>query len=160
MRSMAASQRFLFVVLCVLLLAFAGIGTIQYRQFQDLQRSTSQGEDNVMWNYFQLYNEALRFQSSLLHESQPTFQLRYDILVSRMDSVLESKDCSLLQQTEIYQQASKAIRSYISLADIWLGRKPPSRSTILPIRSCANNSPPCSPAPSADPGGEPAGDPV
>ncbi|HHQ4442074.1 TPA: ATP-binding protein [Aeromonas veronii] len=121
MRSMAASQRFLFVVLCVLLLAFAGIGTIQYRQFQDLQRSTSQGEDNVMWNYFQLYNEALRFQSSLLHESQPTFQLRYDILVSRMDLVLESKDRSLLQQTEIYQQASKAIRSYISLADIWLG---------------------------------------
>ncbi|MGL5556664.1 MAG: hybrid sensor histidine kinase/response regulator, partial [Aeromonas veronii] len=110
MRSMAASQRFLFVVLCVLLLAFAGIGTIQYRQFQDLQRSTSQGEDNVMWNYFQLYNEALRFQSSLLHESQPTFQLRYDILVSRMDLVLESKDRSLLQQTEIYQQASKAIR--------------------------------------------------
>ncbi|CAJ1848237.1 Sensor histidine kinase RcsC [Aeromonas jandaei] len=121
MRSMAASQRFLFVVLCVLLLAFAGIGTIQYRQFQDLERSTSQGEDNVMWNYFQLYNEALRFQSSLLHEPQTTFQLRYDILVSRMDLVLESKDRSLLQQTEIYQQASKAIRSYISLADIWLG---------------------------------------
>ncbi|VXA78880.1 MULTISPECIES: ATP-binding protein [Aeromonas] len=121
MRSMAASQRFLFVVLCVLLLAFAGIGTIQYRQFQDLQRSTSQGEDNVMWNYFQLYNEALRFQSSLLHEPQPSFQLRYDILVSRMDLVLESKDRNLLQQTEIYQQASKAIRHYISLADIWLG---------------------------------------
>ncbi|WP_421261430.1 ATP-binding protein [Aeromonas jandaei] len=121
MRSMAASQRFLFVVLCVLLLAFAGIGTIQYRQFQDLERSTSQGEDNVMWNYFQLYNEALRFQSSLLHEPQTTFQLRYDILVSRMDLVLESKDRSLLQQTQIYQQASKAIRSYISLADIWLG---------------------------------------
>ncbi|MBL0628139.1 ATP-binding protein [Aeromonas jandaei] len=121
MRSMAASQRFLFVVLCVLLLAFAGIGTIQYRQFQDLERSTSQGEDNVMWNYFQLYNEALRFQSSLLHEPQTTFQLRYDILVSRMDLVLESKDRNLLQQTAIYQQASKAIRSYISLADIWLG---------------------------------------
>ena len=138
MRSMAASQRFLFVVLCVLLLAFAGIGTIQYRQFQDLQRSTSQGEDNVMWNYFQLYNEALRFQSSLLHESQPIFQLRYDILVSRMDLVLESKDRSLLQQAKPFDPTS-----------LWRisgsARKPPSRSTILPIRSCANSLPPCSP---------------
>lgn len=128
MRSMAASQRFLFVVLCVLLLAFAGIGTIQYRQFQDLQRSTSQGEDNVMWNYFQLYNEALRFQSALLHDPQPTFQLRYDILVSRMDLVLESKDRSLLQQTAIYQQASKAMRHYVALADLWLG---PQRERTL-----------------------------
>ena len=121
MRSMAASQRSLFVVLCVLLLAFAGIGTIQYRQFQDLQRSTSQGEDNVMWNYFQLYNEALRFQNALRHDSQAKFQLRYDILVSRMELVLESKDRNLLQQTPIYQQASKGIRRYIALADLWLG---------------------------------------
>lgn len=130
MRAMAASQRFLLVVLCVLLLAFAGIGTIQYRQFQDLERSSSQGEDNVMWNYFQLYNEALRFQNALLHESQPTFQLRYDILVSRMNLALESKDRNLLQQTEIYQQASKAMRHYISLADIWLG--PDSAKTLDP----------------------------
>ncbi|PTT46917.1 ATP-binding protein [Aeromonas sp. HMWF014] len=121
MRSIAASQRSLFVVLCVLLLAFAGIGTIQYRQFQDLHRSTTQGEDNVMWNYFQLYNEALRFQNSLQHDSQAKFQLRYDIMVSRMDLILESKDRSLLQETQIYQQASKAILSYIALADIWLG---------------------------------------
>ena len=116
---MAANQRFLFIVLCVLLLAFAGIGTIQYRQFQDLERSTSQGEDNVMWNYFQLYNEALRFHNSLLNDSQPQFQLRYDILVSRMNLVLESKDRSLLQQTDVYQEASKAIRYYIFLADTW-----------------------------------------
>lgn len=121
MRSLAASQRFLAVVLCVLLLAFAGIGTIQYRQFQDLQRSTSQGEDNVMWNYFQLYNEALRFQNSLRHEPQAKYQLRYDILVSRMDLILQSKDRSLLQQTAIYQQASMGIRHYIALADRWLG---------------------------------------
>lgn len=121
MRSLAASQRFLAVVLCVLLLAFAGIGTIQYRQFQDLQRSTSQGEDNVMWNYFQLYNEALRFQNSLRHEPQAKYQLRYDILVSRMDLILQSKDRSLLQQTAIYQQASTGIRHYIALADRWLG---------------------------------------
>ncbi|QNF18112.1 response regulator [Aeromonas jandaei] len=124
MRSMAANQRFLFIVLCVLLLAFAGIGTIQYRQFQDLERSTSQGEDNVMWNYFQLYNEALRFHNSLLNDSQPQFQLRYDILVSRMNLVLESKDRSLLQQTDVYQEASKAIRYYIFLADTWLGPAP------------------------------------
>ncbi|MGS3184437.1 ATP-binding protein [Aeromonas taiwanensis] len=121
MKSMAASQRSLLVVLCVLLLAFAGISTIQYRQFQELPRSTSQGEDNVMWNYFQLYNEALRFQNALRHDSQAKFQLRYDILVSRMDLVLESKDRNLLQHTPIYQQASKEMRRFTALADLWLG---------------------------------------
>nr|WP_236590718.1 ATP-binding protein [Aeromonas hydrophila] len=121
MQSMAASQRSLFVVLCILLLAFAGIGTVQYRQFQDLPHSTSQGEDNVMWNYFQLYNEALRFQNSLKNEPQAKFQLRYEILVSRIELVLESKDRNLLQHTQIYQQASKEMLRFIALADIWLG---------------------------------------
>ncbi|BEE09436.1 hypothetical protein VAWG005_22480 [Aeromonas dhakensis] len=121
MQSMAASQRSLFVVLCVLLLAFAGIGTVQYRRFEELQHSTSQGEDNVMWNYFQLYNEALRFQNALKNEPRVKFQLKYDILVSRIELVLESKDRNLLQHTQIYQQASKEMRRFIALADLWLG---------------------------------------
>ncbi|PJG60773.1 ATP-binding protein [Aeromonas cavernicola] len=123
MRPMAASQRFLFVVLSVLLFAFAGIGTIQYRQLDDLQRSSSQGEDNIMWNYFQLYNEALRFQNALQTEAQHKLQLRYDIMVSRMTLALESKDRTLLQQTDIYPRANKAIRYFINQADIWLGPK-------------------------------------
>ena len=52
---------------------------------------------------------------------QPRFQLRYDIPGQPHGLVLESKDRNLLQQTEIYQQASKAIHYYIALADIWLG---------------------------------------
>lgn len=137
MQSMAASQRFLLGVLGVLLLAFVSIGTVQYRQFQDLHRSTSQGEDNVMWSYFQLYNEALRFQSSLTHDPAPKQQLRYDILVSRMDLVLESKDRNLLQHTTIYQQSSKAMLHFMAHADRWLGQgeveplNPAARTALL-----------------------------
>ncbi|MGL4929833.1 MAG: hypothetical protein ACRC4H_06780, partial [Plesiomonas sp.] len=63
---MRTNYRLLVVICLVLLGSFFSIAFIQYRQFDDLKRTASIGDDNLMWTYFQLQNEFYRLQYQLL----------------------------------------------------------------------------------------------
>ncbi|MGL6295963.1 MAG: hypothetical protein ACRC3K_06080, partial [Plesiomonas sp.] len=62
---MKTNYRLLIVICLVLLGTFISIASIQYKQFDDLRKSASIGDDNLMWTYFQLQNEYYRLQYQL-----------------------------------------------------------------------------------------------
>ncbi|QFI54164.1 response regulator [Aeromonas simiae] len=124
---MSPSRRFLVIIVLVLVSALLGIGSVQYRQFIDLQANANQGDDSIMWNYSQLYNEALRFQNSLLlwHPgASERLQLRYDIFASRVDLAFTGRDRRLLSDAPLFGEVVNVVRGYVAMADVWLGPQP------------------------------------
>ncbi|MHA7001261.1 response regulator [Aeromonas schubertii] len=110
-------QRTLIGSILVLILAMVGITLVQYHQLGDLERYSSQGEDNVMWNYFQLYNEGLRLQYDIERKGDEEVLLRYGIFVSRIDLIYQSRDRHIMQHTEAYLAAIPALRRFVEEAD-------------------------------------------
>ena len=128
--SLSPSRRFLAIIVVVLAGALGGIGTVQYRQFVDLNRSTSLGNDSVMWNYAQLYSESLRLQNALMlwqPGSDSQLQLRYDIFASRVDLAFTGRDRQLLSDSPLFQEVVHVMHGYMAMADVWLGVKPEAR---------------------------------
>lgn len=127
---MRTNYRLLVVICLVLLGSFFSIAFIQYRQFDDLKRTASIGDDNLMWTYFQLQNEFYRLQYQLLNvqnengsaSSMQALQLRYDTFVSRINLALHGSDSrEILNGQPIYQQIKHELPAFIAYADTILG---------------------------------------
>ncbi|WP_043158232.1 response regulator [Aeromonas diversa] len=110
-------RRTLIGSVLVLILAMVGIALVQFHQLRDLERYSSQGEDNVMWNYFQLYNEGLRLQFDVESKSDEAVLLRYSIFVSRIELIYQSRDRLIMQHTPAYQAAIPALQRFVDEAD-------------------------------------------
>ncbi|PVU65854.1 hybrid sensor histidine kinase/response regulator [Plesiomonas shigelloides] len=127
---MRTNYRLLVVICLVLLGSFFSIAFIQYRQFDDLKRTASIGDDNLMWTYFQLQNEFYRLQFQLLKvqtedgspDAMQALQLRYDTFVSRINLALHGSDSrEILNGQPIYQQIKHELPKFIAYADTILG---------------------------------------
>ncbi|MGL4416579.1 MAG: histidine kinase dimerization/phospho-acceptor domain-containing protein, partial [Plesiomonas shigelloides] len=127
---MRTNYRLLVVICLVLLGSFFSIAFIQYRQFDDLKRTASIGDDNLMWTYFQLQNEFYRLQYQLLKvqneqgspDAMQALQLRYDTFVSRINLALHGSDSrEILNGQPIYQQIKHELPKFIAYADTILG---------------------------------------
>ncbi|MGL4905199.1 MAG: hypothetical protein ACRC38_00265, partial [Plesiomonas sp.] len=127
---MKTNYRLLIVICLVLLGTFISIASIQYKQFDDLRKSASIGDDNLMWTYFQLQNEYYRLQYQLLKvesengsaSSMRALQLRYDTFVSRIGLALHGSDSrEILVDQPIYHQIKKELPAFIDYADTFLG---------------------------------------
>lgn len=123
----SSSRRFLIIIVLVLISAMVGIGAVQYRQFADLQANANQGDDSIMWNYSQLYNETLRLQNALLQwrpGRDAALQLRYDIFASRVDLALMGRDRRLLAHLPLFGEVRDVLHAFITMGDHWLGPTP------------------------------------
>ncbi|MGL5006725.1 MAG: response regulator [Plesiomonas sp.] len=127
---MKTNYRLLVVICLVLLGTFISIASVQYKQFDDLKKSASIGDDNLMWTYFQLQNEYYRLQYQLLKvesengsaSSMRALQLRYDTFISRIGLALHSSDSrEILVDQPIYHQIKKELPNFIYYADTLLG---------------------------------------
>lgn len=123
-----------------LLVAFAAIAGVQYRQVQLLANDVRWEGDNRVWGYFQLESEFLHFQRVLeLAAAAPAaadaerLRLRFEILASRVPLVDPARSQSVLPVSTDALAVLPALQQFIQEADPWLAEHAEQPITDAPL---------------------------
>ncbi|MCP5284553.1 MAG: response regulator [Burkholderiaceae bacterium] len=123
-----------------LLVAFAAIAGVQYRQVQLLATDVRWEGDNRVWGYFQLESEFLHFQRVLeLAAAAPAaadaerLRLRFEILASRLPLVDPARSQSVLPVSAHALAVLPALQQFIADADPWLAEQSEQAITDAPL---------------------------
>ena len=123
--------RWIAAIVVVLLLAFATVAGLQWRQFSLLNSTVLYEGDNIVWSFFQLESEYLKLRNVLrdaLREPErldrDTLQSRYDIFVSRIALVETRRTSRLMEVKPIQTDTVARVRDFVTAADVYLGQAP------------------------------------
>ncbi len=114
----------------LLFCAFIGLGWVQYKQFDDIRRLASVGENGLVWGYWKLFAEYNRLQQALDHllrepnpgnEAWDNLELRYEIFASRIQVLDQHVNQRLLVQYADIRPAHNQFKQFIETADLILG---------------------------------------
>ncbi len=130
---MPRSQRLLRLLIASLVLVYAAIGVLQYRQYRALDDVMRRGDINALWTFAQLNVEYERLDHALNgHLLDPAamphgqLQLRYDVFVSRVGAIDSGTAYQLMHEDSSYQQGMGELKSFISAGDRLLGPNAPA----------------------------------
>jgi two-component system, sensor histidine kinase len=123
--------RWIVAIVIVLMLAFATVGGLQWRQFSLLNGTVLYEGDNIVWSFFQLESEYLKLRNVLrdtLREPErlerEVLQTRYDIFVSRIPLVESRRTSRLMDVKPIQTDTIARVRDFVTVADVYLGPTP------------------------------------
>ncbi len=118
------SKYLLRFIVAGLLLVYAAIGLIQYRQVQSIEDIMRLGDVNALWTFLQLDIEVQRLDSALADfQTEPTadrlgdMQLRYDIFVSRIGTVEQGTPKRLMDDEPSYHDTVDLLHQLIDRGD-------------------------------------------
>ncbi|WP_174875134.1 response regulator [Vogesella oryzae] len=107
--------------------AMITVGSLYYKQRTVMQRVATLGEDNVVWVYTQLgidYHRAIGAARLAVATNDPAdldeLQLRYEILVSRINILAQYRFAPLLHDTRWHSTQIAALRKMIAHTDAML----------------------------------------
>ncbi len=142
---MSRSKRLLGLLIASLVLAYATIGVLQYRQYRALDDVMRRGDINALWAFAQLNVEYERFDHALnaylldaTTMPHAQLQLRYDVFVSRIGAVSSGTASTLMRDDPAYQQGMKDLMALTALGDRVLGpngASSPSRQMLEDLRA-------------------------
>jgi len=118
-------QRTLRAVGAALLVAFAAVGWVQYRQVALLSGSVRYDSDYLVWAFYQVDTELLelrRLVGEALHVGPDTERLRrnYEIFASRVPLIEESRTGDWFKLGPTHAPVLAALKGFIEAADPWL----------------------------------------
>src|SRR5690606_26444859 len=122
-------RRMLSALGVLLFSAFIGIGWVQYKQFDDIRRLASVGENGLVWGYWKLFAEYNRLHQALDHlinEASPdpqawdNLELRYEIFASRIQVLDLHTNQHLLAEYVDFKPAHTQLKQFIEYADLIL----------------------------------------
>ncbi len=126
------TKRWLWVIVAVLLGAFATVAAVQWRQLSMLDATVTYKGDNIVWGFFQLETEYLKLRGALrdadhdaAHLDRDALQTRYDIFASRVALVDPQRVAPYLAPQPIQTQAVAQLQQFLKECDQWLGPDAP-----------------------------------
>jgi two-component system, sensor histidine kinase len=122
------AKRWLWIIVTVLMAAFATVATVQWRQLRLLDASVIYEGDNIVWSFFQLESEYLKLRNTLrdidrspASLDREALQTRYDILVSRVALVEPERTQRHMQSQPIQTETVAQLHAFVAAADEFLG---------------------------------------
>jgi len=126
----AQTRRWLWLIVAVLVAAFATVAGLQWQQFSLLNGSLRYESDNVVWTFFQLEVEYLKLRDTLrdidrdpARLDRDALQIRYDIFVSRVALVDAKLTTAAIATKPIQTETVANVQSFIGAADVFLGTR-------------------------------------
>ena len=133
-----AENRWLLAIGSGLVLAFAAIGWVQYRQVTLLSDNVRYEGDNLAWSFFQLESEAMQLRD-LLREGLRyperadlgALRERFEIFASRVPLVSVDRTAPYADMGPAHPRTVAAMKAFIDHHDRLLGEQ----STLVPSRA-------------------------
>jgi hypothetical protein len=132
-KSLQGSRRWLIMISAVLVLAFAGVAWIQSRSIEFLRGSVEYKGGSIVWSFFQLEAEYLRFREALRRvrlepatTSLEQVQLRYEVFVSRVSNISAKESGSISQLGGEGQRVMAQLDALVAETDKVLAQDIPS----------------------------------
>ena len=122
------TKRWLWVIVAVLLGAFATVAAVQWRQLSMLDASVSYRGDNIVWSFFQLEAEFLKLRGLLRDADRDpatmdrdALQTRYDIFASRVALVDPQRTAPYLTPQPAQTRTFEQLQQFLAAADLTFG---------------------------------------
>jgi len=128
---MRSNKNLLYLIIGTLVVAYLSIATVQYRQFQNMKMVMQRGDTNALWNFLQIDVEYQRLELALQQQqSAPSqaaledAQLRYEIFVSRINTVNTGTPRTLLNNEPLYEATMLQLKQFIAESDLLMPTGP------------------------------------
>ena len=125
------TKRWIWLIVAILLAAFAGVGAVQWQQLQLLNSTVLYDSDNIVWSFYQVEHELIRLQHALAdaardpgNPDRQALQLRYDVFVSRLSDVEPERTGRHFASAPIQTEMVARLRAFVADADAYLGPAP------------------------------------
>ena len=125
------TKRWIWLIVAILLAAFAGVGAVQWQQLQLLNSMVLYDSDNIVWNFYQVEHELTRLQHALAdasrdpdHLDREALQLRYDVFVSRLSHIEPERTERHFASAPIQTDMVARLHAFVAYADAYLGPAP------------------------------------
>jgi signal transduction histidine kinase/CheY-like chemotaxis protein len=124
----------------VLVVTLAGVGVVQWRQFQVLNHSVQYQGDYLLIGLNQLETEFLRMRSELIEaaqnpEARQRLPLRYEIFVSRVKLLGTRSAARLIADPADFDHALGELQAFVRHADEYLGPRPTAVLDVPAMRA-------------------------
>lgn len=108
----------------LLVMAFAGVGLLQSRQFDLLNATNRYQDDYLVWSLFQFETEYLKLRLVLEQAAGPSMAVdaeaveqRYEIFVSRLNLIEGEHAAKILQHNPDYRHTLERAKAFVAWAD-------------------------------------------
>jgi len=122
------TKRWIWLIVAILLAAFAGVGAVQWQQLQLLNSTVLYDSDNIVWSFYQVEHELTRLQHALAnasrdpdHLDREALQLRYDVFVSRLSHIEPERTARHFASAPIQTDMVARLHAFVADADAYLG---------------------------------------
>ena len=122
------TKRWIWVIVAILMAAFAGVGVVQWQQLRLLNSTVLYDSDNIVWSFYQVEHELTRLQHALAEAARDparmdreTVQMRYDIFVSRLSHIEPERTAPYFPSASIQTDVLARLRAFVADADLHLG---------------------------------------
>jgi signal transduction histidine kinase/FixJ family two-component response regulator/HPt (histidine-containing phosphotransfer) domain-containing protein len=125
------TKRWIWLIVAILLAAFAGVGGVQWRQLRLLNSTVLYDSDNIVWSFYQVEHELTRLRHALadaardpVHMDREALQLRYDVFVSRLPQIDPERTAPHFPSAPIQTDMVARLRAFVADADPYFGPNP------------------------------------
>jgi len=125
------TKRWIWLIVAILLAAFAGVGAVQWQQLRLLNSTVLYESDNIVWSFYQVEHELIRLQHALAdarrdpdHLDRESLQLRYDVFVSRLPHIEPERTARHFASAPIQTEMVARLHAFVADADAYLGPTP------------------------------------
>ena len=125
------TKRWIWLIVAILLAAFAGVGAVQWRQLRLLNSTVLYDSDNIVWSFYQVDHELTRLRHALAdaardpaHMDRESLQLRYDVFVSRLSQIEPARTAPHFPSAPIQTDMVARLRGFVADADAYFGPSP------------------------------------
>jgi two-component system, sensor histidine kinase and response regulator len=136
----------LHLIIVGLVLVYAAIAVMQYRQYRAFDEVMRRGNVNALWSFVQLHVEYGRLENALhIYQLQPqsmpldTLQLRYDIFLSRFSGMETGNARTLLEKEPIYASTLDKLHAFVEIGDRYFGLSADARASRESMRLLREN---------------------
>ncbi len=136
------SPPWLLVIGLGLVLAFAGIAFVQYRQITLLSSQVRYEGDNLVWSFFQLESEYLLLRDHLRdtqrhpeRDNSETVRFRYELFASRLPLVDPERTRAIVEIGAEHERTIAALRAFVARHDPLLSEHARGPLTLPQVRA-------------------------
>ncbi|MDT7835781.1 ATP-binding protein [Aquabacterium sp. OR-4] len=136
------SPPWLLVIGLGLVLAFAGIAFVQYRQVMLLSSQVRYEGDNLVWSFFQLESEYLLLRDHLRdsrrypeRDNSEALRFRYELFASRLPLVDPERTRAIVEIGAEHERTIAALRAFVTRHDPLLSEQARSRLEPAQVRA-------------------------
>ena len=143
---MKRSKQLLVLMLVGLAVVYAAIAVVQVRQHGSLNKVMQRADRDALWTFLQLESEYLRLCQALTRSeldpqgmTEDALQLRYDIFVSRVDSLKLASEQALIDDVALLNNTRASLSRFVQQGDRMFGPTPDQAATPATLRELLNS---------------------